>query len=227
MPRTARPVNRVARRHPLPCRCASRWPHDAPLPPRRRGSEWPARPGGHGAPAGRWRAPEGRQDAAAPLPAGAASEGGRRDAARARRQGGRGVGMGTHRVGSIPAHARDGTPKRAVASHARPALPAPSLMARCGGPPPGTKPVDPRDSGTMRRSIPPPIKTWLGKCAGGGRMAVRCSTARRVWPAPDHSPTPALGCGMPDWCHPTGAGAERTLAGPSKGGGGILRWQSA
>lgn len=124
--------------------------------------------------------------------------------------------MGMHRRGSNPAHARDGTPKRGMASHARPALPAPSLMARRGG-----------ASGIPKRSIPPPIKTWLGKSAGGRLMAVYCSTSWRVWTPSPVSPTPTPGRGMVDWCHQTGAGAERTLAGPSKGGGGILRWPSA
>lgn len=126
MLRTARPVNRFARRHPLPCRAVRLWRDRAPFAEHWRASERAARPGGH-------RAPEGRHDGRRRLPAGAASEGGRRDAARARRQGGRGVGMGTHRRGSNRSHARDGTPKRAIASHARPALPASSRMARCGG----------------------------------------------------------------------------------------------
>lgn len=124
--------------------------------------------------------------------------------------------MGTHRGGSKPAHARDGTPKRGITSHARPALPAPSPMARCGG-----------ASGIPKRRIPPPIKTWLGKSAGGRLMAVYCSTSWRVWTPSPVSPTPTPARGMVDWCHQTGAGAERTLAGPSKGGGGILRWPSA
>ena len=94
-------------------------------------------------------------------------------------------------------------------------------------PPPAFEPSEFRDSGIPKRSIPPPIKTWLGKSAGGRLMAVYCSTSWRVWTPPPVSPTPTPARGMVDWCHQTGAGAERTLAGPSKGGGGILRWPSA
>jgi len=172
---TARPVNRFARRAPLPCRSARRLSHDAPLPPRRRGSERPARPGGHGAPEGRgsalggaWGAPEGRHDGRPRLRAGAASEGGRRDAARTRRQGGRGVGMGTHRRGSNRSHARDGTPKRAIASHARPALPSRLSLARRVG-----------ASGVqVQTPLPPP--DWARHTAGGRQDG--CLAARVLKP---------------------------------------------
>lgn len=41
--------------------------------------------------------------------------------------------MGTHRGGSKPAHARDGTWNRGITSHARPALPSRLPLARRGG----------------------------------------------------------------------------------------------
>lgn len=76
--------------------------------------------------------------------------------------------MGTHRVGSNPAHARDGTPKRAVASHARPALPAPSLMARGGG------------ASGVKVQTPLPSPDWARHTAGGRQDG--CRAARVLKP---------------------------------------------
>lgn len=76
--------------------------------------------------------------------------------------------MGTHRRGSNRSHARDGTPKRGMASHARPALPAPSLMAR-GGVASGVK---------VQTPLPSP--DWARHTAGGRQDG--CLAARVLKP---------------------------------------------
>lgn len=78
------------------------------------------------------------------------------------------VGMGTHRRGSNPAHARDGTPKRGITSHARPALPSRLSLARGVG------------ASGVKVQTPLPSPDWARHTAGGRQGG--CLAARFLVP---------------------------------------------
>lgn len=76
--------------------------------------------------------------------------------------------MGMHRRGSNPAHARDGTPKRGVTSHARPALPSRLSLARRVG------------ASGVKVQTPLPSPDWARHTAGGRQDG--CLAARVLKP---------------------------------------------